>query len=53
MRRHQFHLKNYINENENTKIKMETKTCILCGEQFTATWQIVFHECDPDKIKDS
>ena len=46
MRRNQFHLKNYTKEKESIKIKMENKKCILCGAEFTESWQIVFHECD-------
>ena len=52
MRRHQFHLKNYINENENTKIKMETKTCLECGAKFNSAAEIIYHDCDRE-IKDS
>ena len=46
MRRNQFYLKNYTKEKESIKIKMENKKCILCGAEFTASWQIIFHECD-------
>ena len=53
MRRNQFVLKKFIHENENTKTKMKIKKCILCGAEFKFDWEIVFHECDPNKIKNS
>ncbi len=52
MRRPQFLVKKLIHENENTKRKMETKTCLECGAKFNSAAEIIFHDCDR-KIKDS
>ena len=32
---------------------METKTCLECGAKFNSAAEIIYHECDLDKIKDS
>jgi len=45
MRRSQYAIRKNIIAKENIKIKMNKK-CILCGAEFTKSWQIVFHECD-------
>ena len=50
MRRNQFHLKNYIHEKENTKIKMKTKICLDCGSELKTEIEIIYHDCDPQLI---
>lgn len=47
MRRNQFAIRKNIIVKESIKINMNKK-CILCGAEFTESWQIIFHECDQD-----
>ena len=32
---------------------MQNKKCILCGAEFTKSWEIIFHVCDLDKNKNA